>query len=86
MAGSETQKETVWCPFGESAFQHMRFKLISSIKKRHVRTFPEPKRGRRGAHALARSVKEWESAIGTLNPEVAIKITSKVVQAIMARW
>lgn len=28
---------------------------------------------------------EWDSAVGTLNPEVAIKITSKVVQAIMAR-
>ena len=34
---------------------------------------------------MARRVKEWDSAIGTLNPEVAIKITSKVVQAIMSR-
>jgi hypothetical protein len=31
------------------------------------------------------AITEWDSAIGTLNPEVAIKITSKVVQAIMAR-
>ncbi|EIW68700.1 hypothetical protein TREMEDRAFT_31854 [Tremella mesenterica DSM 1558] len=34
---------------------------------------------------MARRIQEWDSAIGTLNPEVAIKITSKVVQAIMSR-
>jgi hypothetical protein len=35
---------------------------------------------------MAERISEWDSAIGTLNPEVAIKVTSKVVQAIMSRW
>jgi hypothetical protein len=56
------------------------------VKKRHLRTYPQPKRGKRGAKELARRIKEWDSAVGTLNPEVAMKVTSKVVQAIMARW
>ncbi|KAK4689771.1 hypothetical protein P7C73_g329, partial [Tremellales sp. Uapishka_1] len=55
------------------------------IKKRHLRTYPQPKKGRRGFMEATERVREWDSAIGTLNPEVAIKITSKVVQAIMAR-
>ncbi|KAK1926386.1 glycosyl transferase family group 2-domain-containing protein [Papiliotrema laurentii] len=55
------------------------------VKKRLLRTYPQPKRGKRGSKELARRIKEWDSAVGTLNPEVAMKITSKVVQAIMAR-
>lgn len=55
-----------------------------SIKKRHLRTYPKPRPGRQGLK-LAQRVQEWDSAIATLNPEVAMKITSKVVQAIMAR-
>lgn len=35
---------------------------------------------------MGKRIKEWESAIATLNPEVAMKITSKVVQSIMSRW
>jgi len=34
---------------------------------------------------MTESLLVWESAISTLNPEIAIKITSKVVHAIMAR-
>lgn len=51
-----------------------------------LRTYPEVKHGKKGAREQARRVAEWESAVGTLNPEVAMKITSKVVQAIMSRW
>lgn len=58
----------------------------SRVKKRMLRTFPQPKRGQRGAKGLAQRVMEWDSAISTLNPEVAIKVTSLVVQAIMSRW
>ncbi len=35
---------------------------------------------------MTKRITEWDSAIATLNPEVAMKMTSKVVQAIMARW
>jgi hypothetical protein len=56
------------------------------VKKRLLRTYPQPRNGRKGSKEMALRVKEWDSAIGTLNPEVAMKITSKVVQAIMARW
>lgn len=59
---------------------------MGRIKKRVLRTYPEVRHGRRGAREMAKRVDEWESAIGTLNPEVAMKITSKVVQAIMSRW
>ncbi|GFZ49140.1 hypothetical protein JCM24511_06890 [Saitozyma sp. JCM 24511] len=55
------------------------------IKKRMLRTYPQPRPGRRGARDMAERISEWDSAIGTLNPEVAIKVTSKVVQAIMSR-
>lgn len=34
---------------------------------------------------MMESLLTWEAAVSTLNPEVAIKITSKVVTAIMAR-
>jgi hypothetical protein len=56
------------------------------VRKRLLRTYPQPRKGRRGAREMDRRIKEWDSAVGTLNPEVAMKITSKVVQAIMARW
>lgn len=59
---------------------------LARIKKRHLRTYPQPRPRQRGAKELERRIKEWDSAVGTLNPEVALKITSKVVQAIMARW
>ncbi|WWD07950.1 hypothetical protein V865_006058 [Kwoniella europaea PYCC6329] len=55
------------------------------VKKRVLRTYPQPKNSKRGARELGRRIKEWDAAISTLNPEVAMKITSKVVQAIMAR-
>nr|ACZ81467.1 Ncp1 [Kwoniella heveanensis] len=55
------------------------------VKKRLLRTYPQPKNSKRGARDLARRIKEWDAAVSTLNPEVALKITSKVVQAIMAR-
>ncbi|KAL7424392.1 hypothetical protein Q5752_000074 [Cryptotrichosporon argae] len=55
------------------------------VKKRVLRTYPQPRPGRRGAKEMLFRLQDWDSAIGTLNPEVAIKITSKVVQAIMAR-
>lgn len=59
---------------------------MGSIKKRVLRTYPEVKHGKKGSREQARRVAEWESAVGTLNPEVAMKVTSKVVQAIMSRW
>jgi hypothetical protein len=62
-----------------------RTKLICRIKKRVLRTYPQAKPGRRNKE-MAKRIKEWDSAVATLNPEVAMKITSKVVQAIMARW
>ncbi|WWD22045.1 hypothetical protein CI109_106533 [Kwoniella shandongensis] len=55
------------------------------VKKKVLRTYPQPKSGKKGARELGRRIKEWDSAISTLNPEIALKITSKVVQAIMAR-
>ncbi|WVQ83998.1 hypothetical protein IAT38_006143 [Cryptococcus sp. DSM 104549] len=55
------------------------------VKKKVLRTYPQPKQGKASARELGRRIKEWDSAISTLNPEVAMKITSKVVQAIMAR-
>jgi hypothetical protein len=48
------------------------------------RTYPQPKKGKRNL-GLAERIAEWDSAVATLNPEIAIKITSKVVQAILAR-
>lgn len=79
---------TGWSRFGEFGRTRLaRHSLtIGSIKKRHLRTYPQPRPRQRGAKELERRIKEWDSAIGTLNPEVALKITSKVVQAIMARW
>ncbi|WVW78745.1 hypothetical protein I302_100705 [Kwoniella bestiolae CBS 10118] len=55
------------------------------VKKRVLRTYPQPKNSKKGARELGRRIKEWDAAVSTLNPEVAMKITSKVVQAIMAR-
>ncbi|ODN96436.1 hypothetical protein L198_04150 [Cryptococcus wingfieldii CBS 7118] len=55
------------------------------VKKKVFRTFPQPKASTKKARETSRRLKEWDSAISTLNPEVVMKITSKVVQAIMAR-
>ncbi|WRT65029.1 uncharacterized protein IL334_001971 [Kwoniella shivajii] len=55
------------------------------VRKRVLRTYPQPKNTKKGARELSRRIKEWDGAVSTLNPEVAMKITSKVVQAIMAR-
>ncbi|WVQ97801.1 hypothetical protein IAU59_004916 [Kwoniella sp. CBS 9459] len=55
------------------------------VKKKVLRTYPQPKNSKQGARDLTRRIKEWDAAVSTLNPEVALKITSKVVQAIMAR-
>ncbi|WVR04424.1 hypothetical protein IAU60_001426 [Kwoniella sp. DSM 27419] len=55
------------------------------VKKKVLRTYPQPKVSRKGGRDLSRKIKEWDTAVSTLNPEVAMKITSKVVQAIMAR-
>lgn len=49
------------------------------------RTFPKVRPRQKDAEAMTESLLVWESAISTLNPEIAIKITSKVVHAIMAR-
>lgn len=49
------------------------------------RTFPKADLRKRDGEAIQESLFVWDSAIATLNPEVAIKITSKVVHAIMAR-
>jgi hypothetical protein len=75
-----------WCCCWRHIKQTDGRKLTSRIQKRVLRTYPEARAGKRGAKEKAKQIKEWESAIATLNPEVAIKITSRVVQAIMARW
>lgn len=80
------QSLMAWSPSGELLLQRFGIQLTNRVKKRNLRTYPQPKRGRRGAKELARRIQEWDSAVGTLNPEVAMKVTSKVVQAIMARW
>lgn len=49
------------------------------------RTFPKADLRKRDGEVVQEALFVWDSAVSTLNPEVAIKITSKVVHAIMAR-
>ncbi|KAE8540332.1 hypothetical protein D1P53_003277 [Cryptococcus gattii VGV] len=71
----------------EGWFRDMALDGVVSIRvrKRTFRTFPQPRSSRIKAKELITRIQEWDAAISTLNPEVAMKISSKVVQAIMAR-
>ena len=58
---------------------------LTSFPVSSCRTFPKVNPRHRDAEPMMESLLTWEAAVSTLNPEVAIKITSKVVHAIMAR-
>ncbi|GHJ84242.1 hypothetical protein NliqN6_0644 [Naganishia liquefaciens] len=55
------------------------------VRRREFRTHPRLRNRRRRSPAVREALRQWEQAICLLNPEVALRISSKVVQAIMAR-
>lgn len=58
---------------------------IFRVRRREFRTYPNYKSKQKRSSAMREALKEWDQAICLLNPEVALRISSKVVQAIMAR-
>ncbi|KAJ9112325.1 hypothetical protein QFC19_000745 [Naganishia cerealis] len=55
------------------------------VRRREFRTYPDWKSKQKRSTAIKEALREWEQAVCLLNPEVALRISSKVVQAIMAR-
>ncbi|KAJ9105388.1 hypothetical protein QFC21_001758 [Naganishia friedmannii] len=55
------------------------------VRRREFRTYPDRKSRQKRSLAMREALWDWEQAICLLNPEVALRISSKVVQAIMAR-
>jgi hypothetical protein len=68
-----------------SSSYHIRLTCLVPRPSIGSRTFPRVNHKLRDAEEMTEALLIWEAAVSTLNPEIAIKISSKVVGTIMAR-